>query len=75
MHVKWQDAGCGGNVELGVCGQVIRGKRTEKSCCVFREEALSERRKNILHVCITTTKSTGDLFEFASLFLAVIKDL
>lgn len=65
MHVKWQDVGCGVNLEFGVCGQVIRGKGKQKICCVHTEEALSQRWKNTSYVCTPTSKSTRDLFEFA----------
>lgn len=38
-------------------------------------EALSERRKDTVCVCIPTTKITRDLFEFACPLLEVITDL
>lgn len=69
MYVKWQDVGCEVNVELVACGQVIRGGR---KAAVHRGEALSERRKDSVCVCIPTTTSTQDLFEFACPLLEVI---
>lgn len=45
IYVKWQDVGCGVNVELGVCGQVIRG---ERKAVVRSGGVLSERRNNSL---------------------------
>lgn len=73
MHVKWQDVGCGINVELGVCEQVIRGGTT----AVTHSGGGAIREEEVRSLCMQTNnpKHTWDLFEFACPLLKAITDL
>lgn len=50
MHVKWQDVGCGINVELGVCEQVIRGGTT----AVTHSGGGAIREEEVRSLCMQT---------------------
>lgn len=66
-----QAVGCGVNVEVGVCGQVIRGRR--KAVVHSGRGTLTEEVRTV--VCIPMMKRKRDLFEFACPLLEVITDL
>lgn len=65
MYVERQDVRFRVNSELSVCGQVLRRSRKAGVRSGGGGGALPERKRNTECVCITTTKSTRDLFEFA----------
>lgn len=73
MHVKWRDVGCGINVELGVCGQVIRGGTR----AVLHSGGGAIGEEEVHSWCMQTDnpKHTRDLFEFACPLLKAIADL
>lgn len=56
MYVKWQDVGCEVNVEMVVCGQVIRGGR---KAVVEGKHSLREGRTVCVCVHTNNHKYTG----------------
>lgn len=73
MHVKRQDVGCEINVELGVCGQVIRGGT--RAVIHSGGTAVTEEKVRSSSVQTNNPKHTQALFEFACPLLKAITDL
>lgn len=58
MYVKWQDVRCGVNLELSVCGQVIRRGR-KVGVRSGLGGTLSERKKDTVCLHTNNQKHTG----------------